>query len=347
MGQQDARVTPSTATPPVSRPPPARSARASATPSGMAMAARREHGLLDPNAAIGELAVRPPHLRAVLRRRHRGGRVGRGVRHRRRAAARQPHPDLRRQPDLDRGQHRHRAGRGRRRPLRGLRLARPARRLDPRRYDVRGGRAGALRRDPQGRGRHRQAELHRAPHDHRLARPERAEHRQGPRLRARRRRGRRHQEGARLRPRADLRGADRRPRAHPRGGRAGQGGPGRRGTTSSPRGRRSPPPTLALFERLQTRVAARGLDQPPAVVRRRREGRRHPRRLRHGDQRRRAGSCPSSGAARPTWPAPTTPRSRASRRSCPATAPRRCGRPTRWPAACCTSASASTAWARS
>ena len=41
---------------------------------GMAMAARREHGLLDPNAAPGELAVRPPHLRHVLRRRHPGGR---------------------------------------------------------------------------------------------------------------------------------------------------------------------------------------------------------------------------------------------------------------------------------
>ena len=34
-------------------------------------------------------------------------------------------PDLRRQPDLDRGQHRHRVHRGRRRALRGLRLARP------------------------------------------------------------------------------------------------------------------------------------------------------------------------------------------------------------------------------
>ncbi len=43
-------------------------------------------------------------------------------------------------------------------------------------------------------------------HDHRLAGAQRAEHRQGARLGARRRRGRRHQGGPRLRPGADLRG---------------------------------------------------------------------------------------------------------------------------------------------
>ena len=32
---------------------------------GMAMAARRERGLLDPDAAAGRVAVRPPHLRAL------------------------------------------------------------------------------------------------------------------------------------------------------------------------------------------------------------------------------------------------------------------------------------------
>ena len=62
---------------------------------------------------------------------------------------------------------------------------------------------------------HRPAQLHRAAHDHRLAGPERAEHRQVARLRARRRRGRGHQEDPRLRPRADLRGRRRRHRAHP------------------------------------------------------------------------------------------------------------------------------------
>ena len=99
---------------------------------GMAMAARRMHGLLDPNAALGD-SLFDHHVYAhVLRRRHRGGRLRGGLRDRRRPAARQPHPHLRPQPDLDRGQHRHRARRGRRRALRGLRLARPARRLDPR-----------------------------------------------------------------------------------------------------------------------------------------------------------------------------------------------------------------------
>ncbi len=33
---------------------------------GMAMATRREHGLLDPNATLGRLAVRPPRLRPLL-----------------------------------------------------------------------------------------------------------------------------------------------------------------------------------------------------------------------------------------------------------------------------------------
>ena len=92
-------------------------------------------------------------------------------------------------------------------------------------------------------GGHRQAELHRAPHDHRLARAERAEHRQGPRLRARRRRGRGHQEGARLRPRADLRGA--RPASSSTPARPSSAARPRRpsGTRRTPRGRASRPPT--------------------------------------------------------------------------------------------------------
>ena len=45
---------------------------------GMAMAARRERGLFDPDAAAGHEPVRPPHLRDLLRRRHRGGHQPRG-----------------------------------------------------------------------------------------------------------------------------------------------------------------------------------------------------------------------------------------------------------------------------
>ena len=44
------------------------------------MAARRERGLFDPDAAEGESAVRPHRLGVRLRRRHRGGRQRRGHR---------------------------------------------------------------------------------------------------------------------------------------------------------------------------------------------------------------------------------------------------------------------------
>ncbi len=117
--------------------------------------------------AVGMAHGRPPRARPVRpRRRARrerrstttstciasdgdlaGGRQRRGVLARRHPAARQPDADLRRQPDLDRGRHQHRVHRGRRRALRGLRLARPDRRLDQRRQGVRRGRPGAVRRD--------------------------------------------------------------------------------------------------------------------------------------------------------------------------------------------------------
>ena len=154
---------------------------------GMAMAPRRERGLLDPDAAGRREPVRPPRLRHLQRRRPRGGRQRRGVVPRRPPAARQPRRDLRRQQDLDRGRHRDRVQRGRLGALRGLRLARPGRRLDPRRHRVRRGRARAVGGDPGRQGGHRPAELHQPPHDHRLAGAQRAEHRQGARLRARRR----------------------------------------------------------------------------------------------------------------------------------------------------------------
>ena len=110
------------------------------------MAARKERGLLDPNAAEGDSPF-DHRIFAICS----DGDIEEGVSAEASAiaggaAARQPHRHLRRQPDLDRGQHRHRAGRGRRGPLRGLRLARADGRLDPRRDDVRRGRPGALRR---------------------------------------------------------------------------------------------------------------------------------------------------------------------------------------------------------
>ena len=102
----------------------------------------------------------------------------------------------------------------------------------------------------------------------------------------------------------------------------------------------------ALFDRMRTRTLPARLDRRAPDLRRRREGRRDPRRLRRGAHRDRARCCPSCGAAPPTWPAPTTPRRRASRASSrPSTPPR--SSPATGTAACCTSASASTPWARS
>ena len=137
---------------------------------GMAMAARRERGLFDPDAAPGESPF-DHYIYAFCS----DGDIEEGITHESssiagRAGARQPDRALRRQPHLDRGRHPHRQGRGRRRPLRGLRLARAARRLADRRRRLQGERAGAVRRVRGGQGRHRQAVVHRAAHDHRLAR---------------------------------------------------------------------------------------------------------------------------------------------------------------------------------
>ena len=88
--------------------------------------------------------------------------------------------------------------RGRRRAVRGLRLARADRRLDRRATpdgDTRG-RRGAGRRADRGRRTTEPALVHRPAHDHRLAGAERAEHRQGARRGARRGRGRGHQAGS-------------------------------------------------------------------------------------------------------------------------------------------------------
>ena len=180
-----------------------------------------------PRRPGGQEPLRPPRLRDLQRRRPRGGRQLRGLLARRSPAAGQPHPDLRRQRDLDRGRHRHRVQRGRRQALRGLRLARPDDRLDQRRPRVRRGRRRRLEGPREGREGHRQAEPDPAPDDHRLAGPERPEHRQGARLRAGRRRGGRHQGAAGLGPRPDLPGARRRAGPHPRA--AGARRRGRRG----------------------------------------------------------------------------------------------------------------------
>ena len=70
--------------------------------------------------------------------------------------------------------------------------------------------------DRRGQGGHRQAVDHRRHDDHRLARADAAEHRQGARLGARRRRDQEDQGDPRLRPGRRLRRPGRRARAHPR-----------------------------------------------------------------------------------------------------------------------------------
>ena len=90
----------------------------------------------------------------------------RGLLARRPPGARQPHRRLRRQPDLDRGRHRHLVQRGRRQALRGLRLGRRRRRLA--RTDADGATATSRTstrcspRSARGEQGHRQADPRRA-----------------------------------------------------------------------------------------------------------------------------------------------------------------------------------------
>ena len=91
---------------------------------------RRRHGARRAHAGRalqprGPRDRRPLHVRDRLRRRPAGGRRLRGLLARRPPRPRQADLVLGRQPHLDRGRHRALLHRGRRRALRGLRLARP------------------------------------------------------------------------------------------------------------------------------------------------------------------------------------------------------------------------------
>ncbi len=135
-------------------------------------------------------------------------------------------------------------------------------------------------------------------------------------------------------------------RAHPPG-RSSAARPrapsGRRRTT---RGRASRPPTST-----STSGSRRGPSRPAGTptCRPSRPTRRgwRPARPAARSSTRSPRRSPSSGAARPTWPSPTTRPSRARCRSCRRTGPPGSGRAIRTPVGCCTSASASTPWARS
>ena len=121
---------------------------------GFAYSQRRMRGLFDADAPAGRVPVRPHRLGHRLRRRPAGRRHLRGVLARRAPGTGQPRGDLRREPHLDRGRHRRRLHRRRPGPLRGLRLAHPAGRLDPHRR-LRRRRAGTARRAARREGRNR------------------------------------------------------------------------------------------------------------------------------------------------------------------------------------------------
>ena len=266
------------------------------------------------------------------------------------AGARQPHGHLRRQPDLDRGRHRHRVHRGRRRALRGLRLARPDRRLDQRRArrTSRTSPRSTTRSSPPGAVTDRPS-LHRAAHDHRA----------GPRPTPR---APRQAHGCALGdeevaatkkvlgfdPEQTFEVPDDvlehtrtlRDRGKAAGSRVGRAV--RRLGRRPSRSRRRAPATGSGRGRCPTGWA----DALPDV-RRRRQGRRDPRRVRQGDQRDRAADARAVG--RLGRPGRLQQHHHRGRAVVPAPGPLHRGvegRPLRR-AACCTSASASTAWARS
>ena len=181
---------------------------------GMAMAARRERGLFDPDAEPGQSPF-DHYIYCFVS----DGDIEEGISHEVSSLAgpsraRQPHRPVRRQPDLHRGQHQHRQVRGRLRALRGLRLARAEAELAHARRLPRG-RAAAVPGVADRQGAHRGALPHRAAHDHRLARAAQAEHRRGARIRARRSGGEGDQGDPALRPRGRLpgRGRGAQPRA--------------------------------------------------------------------------------------------------------------------------------------
>ncbi len=239
-----------------------------------------------PRRRARPVAVRPLRLRVLLRRRHRRGHQPRVLLDRRRAGARQPDRDVRRQLHLDRGQHPHRQVGGRRRPLRGLRLARPARGLAHRRRRLPRERAGALRRVRGGQGGHRQAVVHRAAHDHRLARADQEGHRRRARLRPRRPRGRRDQGDPRVRPGGQLPGRGGGAVAGARGRRARQGPARGVGRAVQELGKAVFRTVLALRPDAPSQLSARGLGgrtlpEFPADP----ERHRHPRRTSGDDSR--------------------------------------------------------------
>ena len=144
------------------------------TAVGMALGERMLAARFDHAGPGADLAL---HLLHRLRRRHGGGHPVRGVVAGRPPRARQADRLLRRQPHLDRGRHQARLLRGRRRALRGLRLARAEPARGPRARRARGGGAQRARRRRPPEPDHR-------PHPHRARLAEQAGHPRRPWLTA-------------------------------------------------------------------------------------------------------------------------------------------------------------------
>ena len=271
---------------------------------GMAMAARRERGLFDPDAAPGTSPFDHYMYCFIVRRGHRGGHQPRGLLAGRPPGAGQPDRPLRRQPDLHRGRHRHRlsprtCARGTR-PTAGTcrrwtgrptgRLSRGRGRPVP---GARGGQARHRRRRRSSRcgrsspGPPRTSRTPARPTAPRSARDEVAATK----------------EILRLRPGAvDFQVEDEVLDARPRG--RSTAARGARGVGAGVRraGRKANPERPALFDRIVAGAAARRLGRRAAGVPGRRQGRGHPQGVRRGAATRSARCCPSCGAARPTWP---------------------------------------------
>ncbi len=295
LGQPAPPATPSTASPPGWRPPPARSGRALATRSAWPWPPAGSAACSTPTRRPGTSPFDHHIYVFVLRRRHRGGHQPRGLARSPAPAARQPDRCSTTTTHLHRGRHQHRQVGGRRGPVRGLRLARAAGELAHGRRLPRGRREALYRAFVAAREQHRPALVHRAADHHRLAGAEQAEHRRGARVRAGRGGGGRDQEDPRLRPRGELPRRGRGGGPRPPGRRPRQAGCTPSGTRSSPPGRRRTRSARQLLDRLAARRLPDGWAGALPVLPAGPEGRGHPEGLRQGAQRAGAGAARAVG----------------------------------------------------
>ena len=345
-GARRPRATPRSTTPPASRSRPARSAPGLASAVGMAMAQRRQRGLLDPDASPGRAPF--DHHVCVLAS---DGDLQEGVTAeaslaRRPPGARQPHRRLRRQPDLDRGRHRHLVQRGRRQRYAayGWHVVD----IDWRDSTTRTARATTRTSTRCSRAARRRAKAETKPTLVRLhtiiawPAPTQAEHRQVARLRARRGRGRRHQVAARLRPREVLRRRPRGPRPHPQGRERGKAA--HQAWNSGSRHGARPTPSAPRCSTASSTAACPRAGTTPCRPSADAKGLGHSRSLRQGAHRPRRRAARAVGRlGRPRRVQQHDDGRRALVPPQPQADPRR-GRATPTGAPC-TSASASTAWA--